>query len=190
MTTSNDAFPPFATVYGDGTAASQTMTPRMACHLWAAAIFIADTWRMTRDDPDLLHDWLPPLARPHAHGPWLDQLIDCFERLAIRLAAGDVVEESLTTCTGEELALHLTIELAEVHLADGLSPVTGDIAKKLPPRGPDDEDFDEMRERLFRDHDVLLLFDPMLDGIDDPDSDLARLRRTVNLHPSDWFKQF
>lgn len=84
MTTGDDAFPPFAAVYGAGTAASQTMTPRMACHLWAAAIFFADTWRMTRDEPDLLHDWLPPVARPHAHGPWLDQLIDCLERLSRR----------------------------------------------------------------------------------------------------------
>jgi len=43
---------------------------------------------------------------------------------------------------------------------------------------------------LFMDFDVLLLFDPSLDGVEDPASEAYRLGRFENLHPRDWFKMF
>ncbi len=47
----------------------------------------------------------------------------------------------------------------------------------------DADDFDAARELLFSDHDVLLLFDPALDGIEAPDLDLDEHRLFANLHP-------
>lgn len=42
-----------------------------------------------------------------------------------------------------------------------------------------------MYEVLFTDHDVLMLFNPALDGIEDPD-----ISGGAKLHPRDWFKPF
>ena len=61
---------------------------------------------------------------------------------------------------------------------------------RLPDHGGDDADSERMREVLFADHDVLLLFEPSLDGVEDPDSEAARFERFVNLHPKDWFEPF
>lgn len=37
---------------------------------------------------------------------------------------------------------------------------------------------------------TLMLYNASLDGIDDPDNELAAAYRTVNLHPSRWFLPF
>ncbi len=59
------------------------------------------------------------------------------------------------------------------------------------PKDPEfDDDFEWARDVLFRDHDVLLLFDPTLDGVDDPESELHQRFRFANLHPSRWFLPF
>jgi hypothetical protein len=42
-----------------------------------------------------------------------------------------------------------------------------------------------MRELLFEDHDVLMLVNPTLDGIEDSD-----FTGSANLHPRDWVKPF
>lgn len=47
-----------------------------------------------------------------------------------------------------------------------------------------------MRDVLLRDLDVLLLFDLRLDGIDDPEGEVARIEGTANLHPARWFLPF
>lgn len=181
----SDDRPPFAELYG-----TTTMTPRMAYWLWSTGLYMADTWRGARDNPELLQEWLPPIARPLAHGEWLDQFIGCLDALADRIATGTTGVDGLSRCTGEEMALHLIIDLAEAHFDDDiLGPEIGD-APRLPNRGDADENFDLMRDVLFKDNDVLMLNDPMLDGIDDPESDLARIERTVNLHPRDWFRPF
>lgn len=50
--------PDFAMIYGG----DARVTPRMAGHLWSAALFIADTYR-DDDQLDLLRQHLPPVAR-------------------------------------------------------------------------------------------------------------------------------
>jgi hypothetical protein len=42
-----------------------------------------------------------------------------------------------------------------------------------------------MREVLFEDHDVLMLFNPSLDGVDD-----SPVIAAAYLHPRDWFRPF
>ncbi|MFE9647478.1 hypothetical protein ACFYO0_25845 [Streptomyces sp. NPDC006365] len=43
---------------------------------------------------------------------------------------------------------------------------------------------------LFEDHDVLMLFDNTLDGIEDADSDIHQSMGMVNLAPHAWFAPF
>ncbi|MDP1807686.1 MAG: hypothetical protein Q8K72_21080 [Acidimicrobiales bacterium] len=83
------------------------------------------------------------------------------------------------------MALHLVIDAAEGATRDGaLAP---DLSL---PASPDrDEDFDAVRELLFRDHDVLLLFDASLDGIEAPRA-LDEQGLFANLHPQAWFLPF
>jgi hypothetical protein len=51
--------------------------------------------------------------------------------------------------------------------------------------GPADEDFSWMRERLFADHDLLMLFNPALDGIAN-----ANRREPLAASPGTWFTPF
>lgn len=183
-----EPMPDFAALYEPGYSRGARMTPRMAYSLWYSCAYLADTWRDGRDDPEPLVESLPPLARPLAHGEWYDRFADCFDHLADRIGAGDGDQERLATCTGEEMALHLAIDLAEALTIDELLDL--DAVSSLPDHGEDDGDFDTMRSLLFTDHDVLILFDPAMDGAEIPDSLLERAERYANLHPRDWFKPF
>ncbi len=116
----NEDEPDFEALYEPGLADGASMTPRMAYWLWRAAVYLADTWRESRDDPELPAEILPPIARPIAHGEWLNRFVDGFDRLAARIAAGEGEQDRLATYTGEELALHLIVDLAEAYLADGI----------------------------------------------------------------------
>ncbi len=90
------------------------MTPRMAYWLGSAAIFMADTRRDNAEDPEPLHEWLPPIARAAAHGQWLDRfIIDCFDAIAGKLATAEIDTGGIASCTCEEMAGHLVIDLAE-----------------------------------------------------------------------------
>jgi hypothetical protein len=179
--TGSAAQPDFATIYGD----DWPLTPRMAAHLWSAALFIADTHR-DGAQLDMLRDELPPVARRLADDPWMRRFVSRFDALAARLARGGFASEQLASCTAEEMALHLVIELAEGFVADGVSPTH----EHVPAHGEDDTDFELAREMLFRDHDVLLLFNASLDGIEDESNDLQGELRFANLHPNDWFVTF
>lgn len=182
--------PDFEALYEDDYVRGARMTPRMAYWLWHGCIYLADTWRDGREDPGPLLESLPRLARPLAHGTWYDRFTDCFEDLATRIAAGEGAQERVATCTGEEMALHLAIDLAEAFVADGLLGPDIGPASDLPDHREDDRDFETMRSLLFTDHDVLILFDPLMDGAEIPDSELDRVERYANLHPRDWFKPF
>ncbi len=92
----------------------------------------------------------------------------------------------LTRCTGEEMALHIVIDHAESASRDGMLSTPA----SLPQDAARDTDFDSVRDLLFRDHDVLLLFDPSLDGLDDPEDEFHQRFRFANLHPDRWFLVF
>ena len=70
------------------------------------------------------------------------------------------------------MALHLVIDSAEAGVNDGTIPV--DLS--LPEHAAGDHDFEWARDVLFEDHDVLLLFDASLDGIEETDSELNQAR--------------
>lgn len=172
--------PDFASVY----AGDALLTPRLAAHLWVAAVYLSDTYDENQHS-ETLREELPPIARRLADDAWLASFVSCFEALAVRLGTG-LASEQLASCTAEEMALHMVIDFAEASVADGMSF----IPQKLPRRGAADTDVDWAREVLFRDHDVLMLFNASLDGIEDDSSELAEYYRFANLHPRDWFIPF
>jgi hypothetical protein len=175
------AQPDFATIYDD----EWPVTPRMAAYLWSAALFIADTHR-DGIQLDMLRDELPPVARRLTDDAWMRRFVSSFDALATRLATGGFAGEQLASCTAEEMALHVLIDLAEAFVSDGILATQ----EHLPAHGEDDTDFEVAREVLFRDHDVLMLFNAALDGIEDESNDLNGEFRFANLHPRDWFVTF
>lgn len=173
--------PDFTALYephidGDG----WQMTPRMAWHLWSGARHLRDEWR--HEHPESLAKALPPVARPYVRDrAWRRRFVASFDRIARRLAEpnGDDV---LARCTADEVALHLTIELAQEHWIDDV--VSPAAVSHLPDHGAQDEAFLWMREVLFEDDDFLMLFNAALDGVElDADGDSP-------LRPNNWFEPF
>lgn len=177
--------PDFAQVYGS----NERITPRLARRLWTAALFCADTWRDAGSERSFLVEDLPPVAWPHAIGVWYERLVDCFDVLADRIALGRIGEDEITTCTGEEMALHLVIDVAEREFDSGFDS-DAEALDPLPDHGAADTAFGRARDVLLQDDDVLMLYDASLDGIDDPDNEVAAVYRVVNLHPTQWFLPF
>lgn len=172
--------PDFARLYaGPGS----PMSPRMASRLWAAAVLLADTYQ---GQLHLLKRTLPPIAQRVVDEAWMERFVACFDSLALRLERGEADAMQISTCTAEEMALHLVIDAAEGATRDG--SLVNDPS--LPVHPDRDGEFDAVRELLFGDHDVLLLFDPTLDGIEAPDWDPNEHQLFANLHPTAWFLPF
>jgi len=157
----------------------------MAARLWVAAQLVHDAFR--QDEADMWLEQLPTVAATHVDERFIAAFGSRFDVIALRLAEGLEELSAVATCTADELALHMIIGYAEEQRRDG-SPAWGWI--EALPHHPDDDDFDLLRDILFEDNDVLILYNPAMDGIEDPESDIAQIQRFVNLHPNDWFKTF
>ncbi|MET8039044.1 hypothetical protein [Streptomyces sp. NPDC005345] len=116
---------------------------------------------------------------------WRRQMARAFDDLAADCTAGAAVEPR---STGEEMALHLGIARAH-NLTLNRPRLVADTVAGLPEeRG--DLDWDACSSDLFEDHDVLMLFDDSLDGIEDAEGDVHQALGMVNLAPLDWFTAF
>jgi hypothetical protein len=73
----------------------------------------------------------------------------------------------LPTCPAEELALHLIVQDAPSAAGHGWTGLDEAAFDSLPEH-PDDLEWDAMPGVLFQDTDILHLFEPGLNGIDDP----------------------
>ena len=173
------------------------LTPRTADLLHSALTLLADE---AYDDARELGD--EPLAGQGGLGEWsvfrrlpkitwrcdlawrLD-MARTFDDLAVDLSQGRWPEP---TCTAEEMALHLALAEAPGHL-EGANCDTGSRHHGLPTH-PDDYNWDLCAAVLFQDADVLMLFNPALDGIEDPDSYVNKAVRIGDLRPVAWFKPF
>ncbi|MFI1226165.1 MULTISPECIES: hypothetical protein [unclassified Streptomyces] len=117
---------------------------------------------------------------------WRRQMARCFDDLAADLAPG---ARSVTPgCTGEEMALHLGIARARSLTLN--RPALVDRAVAELPEGRDDYDWNWCSSVLFEDHDVLMLFDASLDGIEDSGNDINQAMGMANLASADWFEPF
>ena len=117
---------------------------------------------------------------------WRRRAARAYDDLAADLAAGDW---PLPTCPAEELALHLILQDAPSAVEHGWAGLDGATFDSLPEH-PDDLDWDAMPDVLFQDTDILHLFEPGLDGIDDPHDALNAQMAIGDYRPSAWFENF
>ncbi|MEV6527660.1 hypothetical protein AB0M43_37630 [Longispora sp. NPDC051575] len=90
-------------------------------------------------------------------------------------------------CSGEELMLHLALADAPDLFADMIDGTDGHEA--LPARRGD-YDWAKCSEVLFEDSDVMMFFDPGLDGFEDPLDKVNRDHGIGDLRPVRWFDPF
>ncbi|GHF42766.1 hypothetical protein GCM10018790_20770 [Kitasatospora xanthocidica] len=92
------------------------------------------------------------------------------------------------TCTAEETALHLALREAPDYLDD--IEVGEFAAHQGLPVHRDDYDFGGCRDLSFQDTDVLMLYSPAHDGIEDPGGDANRQFGIGDLRAAAWFEPF
>ncbi|MBW4717407.1 hypothetical protein [Saccharothrix obliqua] len=175
--------------------AAGMLTPRTVAVLWSAAGMLADLaygdvlefgdgpvdpagglWSVFGEFPRIT--WRQDAL-------WRRQAARSFDDLAADLAAGECPRPR---CAAEEMALHLILRYAESAVDDGWSGLDTRFAG-LPERG-DDLDWALLSDVLFTDHDILELFDPGRDGIEDPDDDHNRRLDIGDYRPNAWFTTF
>ncbi|MER6330537.1 hypothetical protein ABT298_14675 [Streptomyces sp. NPDC001034] len=127
---------------------------------------------------------LPPITFGQDQ-QWRRQMARCFDDLAADLAETHAVRP---LCTGEEMALHLGIDRAK-SLTRNRPRLVAETVEGL---GEDRRDFDWdwCSDVLFEDHDVLMLFDASLDGIEDSGNEVNQALGLANLAAADWFVPF
>jgi hypothetical protein len=168
------------------------LTPRTAAALYGALGLIADwayddaeTHGDDPVDPDgdwLLFDELPRISW-RRDGAWRRDVARAADDLSNDIAHG---RWPVPRCNAEELLLHLAIDYAADMVKDGSS-----IAVLLDlPEHEDDYDWGMCSEELFQDHDVLLLYDDSVDGIEDPQAEANRRFRIGDLRPANWLTPF
>ncbi|MEV7239120.1 hypothetical protein AB0N06_36070 [Streptomyces sp. NPDC051020] len=114
----------------------------------------------------------------HQNGHWRRQMARTRDDLTDDLTrAADVEPRS----TGEVMALH--VGSARARALERNRPQLARKAVAGLPEDRRDDDWDACSGILFQDHDVLMLFDDALDGVEDSGS-------AVNLAPLDWFTAF
>ncbi|MCP9956093.1 hypothetical protein [Streptomyces sudanensis] len=127
---------------------------------------------------------LPPITF-HQDQQWRRQMARCFDDLAAELAETHAVRP---LCTGEEMALHLGIDRAK-SLTRNRPRLVAETVEGLS-EDRRDFDWDWCSDVLFEDHDVLMLFDASLDGIEDSGNDINQALGLANLAAADWFVPF
>lgn len=127
---------------------------------------------------------LPPITF-HQDQQWRRQMARCFDDLAADLAETGTVRP---LCTGEEMALHLGIDRAKA-LTRNRPRLVAETVQGLG-EGRRDFDWDWCSSVLFEDHDVLMLFDASLDGIEDRGNEINQALGLANLAAADWFEPF
>lgn len=177
------------------TCAGFQLTPRTAAVLWSIAQILADhgyddveehgSELLRKRGEWYLFDRYPRLTWSQ-DASWRRQATRSYDDLASDLAAGDW---PLPTCAAEEMALHLILEDAAPAVEDGWTGMDEARLASLPEH-PDDFNWDEMPDVVFQDIDILHLFDPELDGIDDPNDELNSEMAMGDYRPAAWFENF
>jgi hypothetical protein len=85
------------------------------------------------------------------------------------------------------MALHLILRDAAAAIQDGWAWI---LEEATLPSHPDDFDWDLVGDVLFQDNDILALFNPHLDGIEDPDAEVNQNFRIGDYRPQAWFETF
>jgi len=170
--------PDFVSLYSDS-----ELTPRSAAKVWLIAELIYDDFHQGFGEEIL--STLPPLARLHADERFESAFASRFAIVAKRVGEGLPWLESIATCTADEMVVHIILSMIDD--IDGMAD-PGWIERI--PAHEDDDQIDWLEDLLLHDTDVLMLYNPALDGIEDPDSPINQHLGCAHLHPNDWFKPF
>lgn len=170
--------PDFAALYADS-----ELTPRSAAKIWAVAEIIYDNFHRGLGEEIL--ETLPPIARLHADERFESAFASRFAIVAKRVAEGLPWLESIATCTADEMAIHVILTMVD-EIDDMAEPTW---IERLPAH-EDDDQVEWLEDLLLQDTDVLMLYNPTLDGIEDPASPVNLQLGCANLHPAGWFKPF
>lgn len=190
------AFPDFATLFADDAAANADykwkLTPRTAYALWEAADNLAD---LAWEELDHLGD-TPIDPEPDQYVSvfgrypklvwgedrlWREHAVAAFEDLRDALGAGERV---LPRTPAEEMALWAIVEDTRIRAELDL-----DRMEDLPTHR--DDLSDDMEEYLFHDHDILLLFNQLMPGVEDPDDPMHDVVPDIaDYRPEAWFDTF
>lgn len=169
-------------------------TPRTAASLWMAGQLEADEAYedvvQHGDEPvDADGEWLVfdeyPRITWRQDAVWRRQAARAFDDLVGDIAAGEWPRPG---CPGEEMALHLMRRFAEAAVDDGWAGLDGPL-RHLPTH-PDDFDWELVTDALFRDADILWIFDPEHDGAEDPENEVNRDHAIGDYRPPAWFTAF
>lgn len=132
-----------------------------------------------------LAQMLPPVCTTYTTNPvWVTQFVHTLYQVTATIGHGHIPAPSTTAA---EMCLHLVLAAAGADLEDGTN--SPDLEHMPVEAGDLGEDpFAALAILLFADHDVLMLFQPELDGLEN--SVIAEAMGMVNLHPKDWFTPF
>src|ERR1017187_2640121 len=135
-----------------------------------------------REDCEICVGWQ---LTPNQDSGWRRQVARACDDLGNDLVCGDW---PMPRNNAEEIVLHLAIEDGPDCLEERED--VKDQEHDALPRYGDDYDWGMCSEVLFQDHDVLMLYDQSLDGIEDPGSDANEYLRMGDMRPGAWFGYF
>ncbi|MEU9900054.1 hypothetical protein ACIBCS_34355 [Streptomyces phaeochromogenes] len=117
--------------------------------------------------------------------PWRRRALRALDDLNEDIALGHSPEPR---CAAEELALHFALQSASAMTRDE-PDLVAEFTQGIPEqRG--DFNWSVCSDLLFQDHDALLLYNPMMQGLEHPDNSLNRDMDIGDLRPEGWFKEF
>jgi hypothetical protein len=175
-----------------GQCAGFQLTPRTAAALWQVGQLLADQGyddvQEHGDEPVAGGEWMLfddyPRLTWHQDAIWRRQAARAYDDLTADIAAR---EWPCPRCPAEEMALHLMLRDAAAATADGWAWI---IDQAKVPSYPEDFDWGDVQDGLFQDTDILALFNPDLDGIEDPEADVNRDMTIGDYRPQAWFENF
>lgn len=157
------------------------LSPLLAWTLVAALEILGDQWASI---PEELEG--PPCAKRFmSDDAFCGRMKRSAHYLADQLTAGKA-DAVIARCTADEVNLAMALSDAG-WISEVAGPVPA-VLREATVRGLED-DIDAASDSLFHDHDVFMLWNPLLDGIENDVETLAHLG-TADLHPSRWFEPF
>lgn len=158
------------------------LSPLIAWTLVAALEIQGDQWTSIAGDLNI-----PPCARRLVNdSKFCERMRASAHYLADQLAAGRA-DVFMSRCTADEVNLAMALTDAEWIIEEGIATVPSVLRGASV--GGIELDAESASDTLFHDHDVFMLWNPLLDGIENDTDTLARMG-TSGLRPTEWFEPF
>ncbi|MGW3153120.1 tetratricopeptide repeat protein [Streptomyces sp. NPDC001089] len=170
------------------------MTPRTRRILECSLTFLGDTadmeLRHLKSDPVTIDIFglvfaALPASTWKMNDVWRRHMVRAFDDLREDMSLGHTPNPR---CPAEEIALHLAIQHASAWTADDMELVE-EFTQGLPVQ-QEDFDWEDCSTFLFEDHDILWLYDPLMQGIENPDHYINQAAGMGDYRPAAWFNFF